>query len=219
MTSNPRSSRTGVQTVASDSATHGDSAIVTQCAQCGFELGTAGVVEVDMNPVGSSLLQMFERVAVSIIEGILDLQLIPEEADFFFGAGTGNYFATVNLRQLAGCISDRACASRHKDCLADLQTRNVVKAHPCRQAGHAQNPKISGRWGHCCIDDLEIRSRRNEGFSPSVYALDVGACGFAFRTNPVVSQIPADDTSSATRHEAPRSTRPRRCPCAFQLRS
>src|ERR1035438_7554198 len=163
--------------VACDPTTHGDPAIVAQYAQCGFELRTACVVEVGMNPVGSTAPQMFERVSVAIIEGIVDLELIAEEAHLFFGAGTGDHLATANARQLAGRIPDRACASRHKDCLADLQVRYPVNAHPCRQAGYAQNSKVCRGPGGCCIDDLQARSRRNKRLSPPVDALDIAPYG------------------------------------------
>src|SRR5271157_4233354 len=128
--------------------------MVAEDVERGLELRTAGVIEINVNAFGSAFLQVAERLAGPIVEGVIRLELVAQVGNFLGRAGAGEHAASVHLGQLAGGATHGARASGYEHGFAVLQVGDAKQANPRRHSGHSEDSQIGGRRSDAYVDDL-----------------------------------------------------------------
>lgn len=145
----------------------------------GLEDGTANIVKVDVDKVGSGLLELLAEIRVLVVDGDVEAEVVSQPLALVVGAGNANDAGAANLGQLTGNAARSAGRTRDDDGLAGLGLTNMEHAKVGRQAGGAEDREVVGGVGDGRVGSggLDGGGRQNGVLSPASVGRDDIASG------------------------------------------
>ena len=137
----------------------------------------ADVVEVDIDALRCALEDLPFEVAVVVVEGVVEAEVLLEVADLLGAACAADSGAALDHGDLTHSAPYRACGAGDEHGFAFLERTDVQKPHVGCHAGHSQDAEIGG--SRCLEFSESTQSRRlgDERLAPAEMRLDVVAFG------------------------------------------
>ena len=131
----------------------------------------ADVVEVHIDPFGRRCLQLAQEIAVSVIDGGIETELVAKHPRLGFRAGAADHETAPQLRELARDIADCARGARDKYPIAGFDV-DEIQSDPRGQPRAAENAEVCRERLHGALDPADLLRVGYEVLAPAVHGAD-----------------------------------------------